>query len=195
VVALVSDLESSARSAYLGIDNRAAGNVAAYVMGRHLEERSGAEVAVVVGSFSYRCHEDRKIGFRSIVRQNFESIEVLEVIKGKDSDEATYDAARKMLRVKPNIAGVYNVAGGNRGLAEALAELQRAHRPVYITHELNKVTGPLLRTQQIDYLIVLDVNEIVRRATQFMREIPSDDRQSYELESIPCRLLTQFNLG
>jgi LacI family transcriptional regulator len=195
VMALVSDLESSARSAYLGIDNRAAGNVAAYLMGRHLEERSGAEVAVVVGSFSYRCHEDREIGFRSIMRQKFEGIEVLEVIKGKDSDEATYDAVRKLLQVKPNIAGVYNVAGGNRGLAAALAELQRAHRPVYITHELNRVTEPLLRTQQIDYLIVQDLNEIVRRATQFMREIPADDRQSYELEGIPFRLLTQFNLG
>jgi LacI family transcriptional regulator len=195
VMALVSDVESSARSAYLGIDNRAAGNVAAYVMGRHLEERSGAEVAVVVGSFSYRCHEDREIGFRSIMRQQFESIEVLEVIKGKDSDEATYDAARKLLQVKPNIAGVYNVAGGNRGLAEALAELRRAHRPVYITHELNKVTEPLLRTQQIDYLIVQDLNEMVRRATQFMREISSDDRQSYELEGISFCLLTQFNLG
>ncbi len=195
VMALVSDLESSARSAYLGIDNRAAGNVAAYLMGRHLEERSGAEVAVVVGSFSYRCHEDREIGFRSIMRQKFESIEVLEIIKGKDSDEATYDAVRKLLQVKPNIAGVYNVAGGNRGLAEALAELQREHRPVYITHELNRVTEPLLRTQQIDYLIVQDLNEIVRRATQFMREIPSDDRQSYELEGISFRLLTQFNLG
>ena len=59
VIAAVSDIESSARSAYLGIDNRAAGNVAAYLMGRHLEGRSGAQVAVVVGSFSYRCHEDR----------------------------------------------------------------------------------------------------------------------------------------
>ena len=109
VMAVVSDLESSARSAYLGIDNRAAGNVAAYLMGRHLAERSGAQVAVVVGSFSYRCHEDREIGFRSIMRQQFQSVEVLEVIKGEDSDEATYDAARKLLQVKPNILGVYNV--------------------------------------------------------------------------------------
>ena len=44
-------------------------------------------------------------------------------------------------------------------------------------------------------MIVQDLNEMVRRATQFMREIPSDDRQSYELEGIPFRLLTQFNLG
>ena len=195
VMALVSDLEPAARSAYLGIDNRTTGNVAAYLMGRHLEERPGAQVAVVVGSFSDCCHEDREIGFRSIMRQQFEEIEVLEVIKGKDSDEATYDAVRKLLQVESNIAGFYNVAGGNRGLAEALAELQRAHRPVYITHELNRVTEPLLRTQQIDYLVVQDLDEMVRRATQFMREIPSDDRQSHELERFPFRLLTPFNVG
>jgi LacI family transcriptional regulator len=195
VMAVVSDLESSARSAYLGIDNRAAGNVAAYLMGRHLTERSGALVAVVVGSFSYRCHEDREIGFRSIMRQQFQSVEVLEVIKGEDSDEATYDAARKVLQVKPNILGVYNVAGGNRGLAEALAEVRHAYRPVYITHELNRVTEPLLRTQQIDYLIVQDLDEMVRRVTQFMREIPADNHGSYLLADIPFRLVTQFNIG
>ncbi len=37
VLAVVSDLERSARSAYLGIDNRAAGQMAAYLLGRHLE--------------------------------------------------------------------------------------------------------------------------------------------------------------
>jgi LacI family transcriptional regulator len=195
VMALVSDIELSARSVYLGIDNRAAGSVAAYLMGRHLEGRPGAQVAVVVGSFSYRCHEDREIGFRSIMRQQFESVEVLEVIKGEDSDEATYDAARKLLQGKPNIVGVYNVAGGNRGLAQALAELQRAYRPVYMTHELNRVTEPLLRTQQIDYLIVQDLDEMIGRAAQFMREIPSDDRGSLAPEHIPFRLLTQFNIG
>ena len=195
LIALVSDLESSSRSGYLGIDNRAAGNVAAYLMGRHLQERLDARVAVVVGSFSYRCHEDREIGFRSIMRQQFESVEVLEVIKGEDSDEATYDAARKLLQVKTNILGVYNVAGGNRGLAQALAGLQHAYRPVYITHELNRVTEPLLRTQQIDYLIVQDLDEMVRRAVQFMREVPGDDHGSHALEHIPFRLVTQFNLG
>jgi LacI family transcriptional regulator len=195
IMAVVSDLESSARSAYLGIDNRAAGNVVAYLMGRHLEERSAAQVAVVVGSFSYRCHEDREIGFRSVMRRQFQGVEVVEVIKGEDSDEATYDAARKLLREKPNILGVYNVAGGNRGLAEAVAESRHAYRPIYITHELNRVTEPLLRTQQIDYLIVQDLDEMVRRATQFMREIPGDNHGFDFLAEIPFRLLTPFNIG
>ena len=195
VMAVVSDIDSSARSAYLGIDNRAAGNVAAYLMGRHLDGRSGARVAVVVGSFSYRCHEDREIGFRSIMRQQFESVEVLEVIKGEDSDEATYEAARKLLQATPNIVGVYNVAGGNSGLAQAVSELQHAYRPVYITHELNRVTEPLLRTEQIDYLIVQDLEEMVRRATQFLREIPAEDRRVHALEHVRFHLMTQFNIG
>ena len=195
VIAAVSDIESSARSAYLGIDNRAAGNVAAYLMGRHLDGRAGARVAVVVGSFSYRCHEDREIGFRSIMRQQFESVEVLEVIKGEDSDEATYDAARKLLQATPNIVGVYNVAGGNRGLAQAVSELPHSYRPVYITHELNRVTEPLLRTEQIDYLIVQDLDEMVQRVTQFMREIPADDRGAHALEHVRFHLMTQFNIG
>jgi LacI family transcriptional regulator, galactose operon repressor len=164
-------------------------------MGRHLDGRSDAQVAVVVGSFSYRCHEDREIGFRSIMRQRFEGIDVLEVIKGEDSDEATYDAARKLLQATPTIAGVYNVAGGNRGLAQAIGESQQASRPVYISHELNRVTEPLLRAEKIDYLIVQDLDEMVGRATQFMREIPANDRGVHALEFVRFYLTTQFNIG
>ena len=128
--------------------------------------------------------DPREIGFRSIMRQQFESVEVLEVIKGEDSDEATYDAAGKLLQAKPNIVGVYTSPGKPRP-GQALAESRTAYRPVYITHELNRVTEPLLRTQQIDYLIVQDLDEMIRRATQFMREIPGDDRGSHALNHFP----------
>ena len=70
VMALVSDLDSSARSAYLGIDNRAAGNAAAYLMGRHLEERSGAQVAVVVAD--RQSHELERIPFRLLTQFNLD---------------------------------------------------------------------------------------------------------------------------
>ena len=52
VMALVSDLELSARSAYLGIDNRAAGNVAAYLMNAIWNVVRVPRWAVVVGTFS-----------------------------------------------------------------------------------------------------------------------------------------------
>jgi len=84
-VALVSDLNPHYRSAYVGIDNRAAGQVASFILGRCLEPISKPKVAVVVGNFSYHCHEDREIGFRSLLRQRFPEVEIVEVIKGDDS--------------------------------------------------------------------------------------------------------------
>ena len=152
VLAVVSDLERGARSAYLGIDNRAAGQMAAYLLGRHLEYRIDASVAVVVGNVSYRCHEDREIGFRSLLRQKFSNIELVEVV-GNDSSETAYDATLKLFATKPNLAGLYNVAGGNRGLAQALSDTKLTYRPIYITHELNQVTEPLLRATRKELII------------------------------------------
>jgi LacI family transcriptional regulator len=80
VVALVSDLDVTARNAYVGIDNRAAGQLAAFILGRCLERAGEAKVAVVVGYFSYLCQEDREIGFRSLLRQRFPRIEIVEVV-------------------------------------------------------------------------------------------------------------------
>jgi hypothetical protein len=73
--------------------------------------------------------------------------------------------------------------------------LQQSNGPVYLTHELNTVTEPLLRTRQIDYLIVQHLDEIIRRTTRFMREIPGDAPRSHILEDIPFRLVAQFNIG
>src|ERR1700676_4150768 len=194
VLAVVSDLERSARSAYLGIDNRAAGQMAAYLLGRHLEYRTNATVAVVVGNASYRCHEDREIGFRSLLRQKFPNIELTEIV-GNDSSEIAYDATLKLFTTKPNLAGLYNVAGGNRGLAEALSDLKLINHPIYITHELNQVTEPLLRAGKIDYLITQDLDELLRRTTRLLQEVNDASPDLQEVNHLPIRLLTQFQLN
>jgi LacI family transcriptional regulator len=194
VLAIVSDLERSARSAYLGIDNRAAGQIAAYLLGRHLGHRTDATVAVVVGNVSYRCHEDREIGFRSLLRQKFPKIELLEIV-GNDSSEIAYEATLKHFATNPNLAGLYNVAGGNRGLAQALSEMKLTYNPIYITHELNHVTEPLLRTERIDYLITQDLDELLLRAKRLLQGACEGSRELPEVNHLPIRLLTQFQLN
>ena len=194
VLAVVSDLERNARSAYLGIDNRAAGQMAAYLLGRHLEHRTDATVAVVVGNVSYRCHEDREIGFRSLLRQKFSNIELMEIV-GNDSSEIAYDATLKVFATKPNLAGLYNVAGGNRGLAQALSDLKLTSRPIYITHELNQVTEPLLRAERIDYLITQDLDKLLHRTKRLLQEASDESRDLPEVNHLPIRLLTQFHLN
>jgi LacI family transcriptional regulator len=194
VVALVSDLDVTARNAYVGIDNRAAGQLAAFILGRCLERADEVKVAVVVGYFSYLCQEDREIGFRSLLRQRFPRIEIVEVIKGEDSREATYEAALRLFKNRRDIAGVYNVAGGNSGLAKAIGEAQLVQRPLYIAHEVNEITEPLLRTGVIDFLITQDIRSLVRLSKQLLIDLRLGVGSVRELNYLPVQAVSEFTL-
>ena len=195
VVALVSDLDAAVRNAYVGIDNRAAGQLAAFILGRCLERTGEAKVAVVVGYFSYLCQEDREIGFRSLLRQRFPQIEIVEVIKGDDSREATYAAALQLLRNRRDIAGIYNVAGGNFGLTRAIDEAGLDRRPLYITHEVNEVTEPLLRTGVIDFLISQNIESLVRTSRQVLIDLRLGTASVRELNYLPVQVVSEFTLA
>ena len=194
VVALVSDLDVTARNAYVGIDNRAAGQLAAFILGRCLERAGEAKVAVVVGYFSYLCQEDREIGFRSLLRQRFPQIEIVEVIKGEDSREATYDAALRLFKKRRDIAGIYNVAGGNFGLARAIDEAQLTQRPLYIAHEVNEITEPLLRTGVIDFLITQNIRSLIRLSRQVLIDLRLGVGSVRELNYLPVQAVSEFTL-
>jgi LacI family transcriptional regulator len=169
VVTLITDVDVDARHTYVGVNNRSAGQAAAFLIGRHLQAHPSPDVAVVVASFSYTCHEDREIGFRSLLRQRFPNINLIEVIKGADSGAATYEATKRFLQEHGKLDAIYNVAGGNEGLASALREHDLIGRTVYITHEVNRITEPLLRTDTIDYLLTQDLRLLVRTAIEHLR--------------------------
>jgi len=76
VIALGTDLDANVRSTYIGADNRAAGHLAGFIFGRCVEREFGAQVALIASDFSYRCWEDREIGFRSLLRRRFPQIEM-----------------------------------------------------------------------------------------------------------------------
>lgn len=164
VVAAHTDLDYPARGAYVGIDNRAAGQTAGYIIGRHLHGTAAADVAVIVETFAYRCHEEREMGFRSVLRQRFQSLNVIDVVKCDESNESTYDALRDLLHRYPNIAGIYNTAGGNRGAVRAIKEQGRAGEIVYVTHELNAVTEALLRRDCVDYIVAQSRKQLILEA-------------------------------
>src|SRR6516225_8527259 len=192
VVALVSDLDATVRDAYVGIDNRAAGQLAGFILGRCLERAGEAKVAVVVGYFSYLCQEDREIGFRSLLRQRFPRIEIVEVVKGEDSREATYEAALRLFKNRRDIAGIYNVAGGNFGLAKAIEEAQLVQRPLYVAHEINEITEPLLRTGVIDFLITQNIRSLLRMTRQVLIDLRLGAGSVRELNYVPVEAVSEF---
>lgn len=169
IVTLITDVDAAARHTYVGVNNRAAGQSAAFLIGRHLQEHRSPNVAVVVATFSYTCHEDREIGFRSLLRQRFPHVNLVEVIKGADSGAATYEATMRCLQAHGRLDAIYNVAGGNEGLAAALRDSKLTEHTIYVTHEVNRVTEPLLRSDVIDYLLTQDLRLLLRKAVENLK--------------------------
>ncbi|WP_310632027.1 LacI family DNA-binding transcriptional regulator [Paraburkholderia sp.] len=193
VVTMITDVDADARHTYVGVNNRAAGQAAAHLIGRHLETRPAPSVAVVVATFSYTCHEDREIGFRSLLRQRFPNVNLVEVIKGADSGAATYEATRRCMETHGALDGIYNVAGGNEGLAQALEERGLAGKTLYVTHEVNRVTEPLLRADVIDYLLSQDLRLLIETAIAHLRSA-ANGKTSTPQALIPIETWSRYSL-
>jgi LacI family transcriptional regulator len=193
VVAISTDLDVVARVGFVGMDNRRAGQIAAFIAGRTLERVEAAEVAVVVGYYSYRGHEDREIGFRTTLREYFPHVQLAEVIKGEDSSEAAYQATREMLQRRPTIAGIYNVAGGNQGVANAILEARQPKRSLYIAHEVNAETERLIRQHQIDYLLTQDLDQMVLQLGEVLQEVKAAGGNTNLTRFLPIHVFTPFH--
>lgn len=155
IITLVSDLAADARDCFVGIDNRSAGQTAAFLIGRTLGDRP-TSAAVVVGDIAFRCHEDREIGFRTGLRAHFPRVVLSGEARGEDNPATTRDAVLRLLREQPALGAIYNVGAGNMGLVEAIREAGREQDMLVVCHEANRITGPLLREGRIDFAIAAD---------------------------------------
>ena len=188
IIAMISDLVPDARDGYVGIDDRRAGQTAAYLIGNRIKGQQ-AKVAVVLGDYAFRCHEDREIGFRSGLRAMFANVAVVDVAKGDDSSEMTRIAVRDLLDAHPDLDGIYNVAGGNDGLVVAIAEKGLADRVMVVCHETNEITVPLMRRGALHFLISQDSAALLQAALELAHQ---DDGAIHKL--IDFQIYTPFNL-
>ncbi len=189
VIALISDLSPAARDAFVGIDNRAAGQTAAFLIGRALGDRP-TTVGVVLGDHAYRCHEDREIGFRTALRAHFPKVILADEAQGEDNPEKTRDAVRRMMKDQPAIGGLYNVGGGNAGLVEALREAGRARDLFVVGHEANDITVPFLQLGSFDFVIAQDPAQMLAEAMR----LANTSEIMREPQMIDFGVYTRFNL-
>ena len=194
VIAFVSDLDASVRTTYIGGDNRAAGQLAGFILGRSLERELGVQVAIVACNLAYQCWEDRKIGFRSLLRQRFPQISVIEVVAETELVQASCDTTLQVLSNGHAVGGIYNLVGESLGLAQAISEVGFPRRPLYITHDLEEVTVPLLRAGAIDFLITQSLESIVNAVKRFVIGLRNGTNRSRTLNLIPIELVSKFNL-
>lgn len=155
VVTVASDLPGTRRSAYVGVDNRAAGRTAGLLMGL-LAGPAPRSAGLFLGSRAFHGHREREAGFREVLAGRFPRLRVLPAVEtGEDSDRS-HRAARRMLAGHGDLAGIYCTGAGRRGLVEALAEAGPDPRPIVVLHDLTESTRLWLTQERID--VVIDQN-------------------------------------
>jgi LacI family transcriptional regulator len=191
IIAMISDQASPVRDAFVGLDDRVAGQTAAFLIGRMLGDRP-TTVGVVLGSPAFRNHEDREIGFRSGLRANFPKVVISGEAQGEDSADLTRNAVNRLLRDQPALGAIYNVGGGNMGLVEALRAAGRASDMLVVGHEVNPVTTPLLRAGAMDFAIAGDPANLLSNALALAGD-PDLARSGAE-RHLEFGIYTRFNL-
>lgn len=151
VVTLASDILHVPRIAYVGIDNRQAGRLAGYVLGRFLGTSAPKKVALFAGSLSYRGHEEREMGFRHILAEEFPNLQIVELREMLDDREKAFTEASALLDRHSDLAGIYNIGAGNHGIARALK--QRGLSVVFVGHEATEGNKALLLDGTLDAVI------------------------------------------
>ena len=167
VVTMISDIPTSPRLAYVGIDHYSAGRTAAFFMAR-MARRPGP-VIVLCNSFDYRAHAERVSGFRDGLRDHAPDMTILEVIEGQDrqaeSEALVFD---RIQRAPEEIRGIYNTSGANRAIDKVIGRVAWTEKPVFIGHELSIHTARMLSANVMTLVIDQNPEEQVRRAVHVL---------------------------
>lgn len=150
-LALLSHLENGPTVGFVGIDNRAAGRTAGLLMGRFCT--SPGSVAIMSGGQLYRSHEDREMGFRAILRQQFAPLKLVDTRSGQDDIEGNFNATRALIKDTPDLIGIYNVGGGNQGIVDAMIAADVDQEILLFGHNLTAKTHGYLLEGQMDIVL------------------------------------------
>jgi len=161
VVTLVTDLPGSQRLAYVGMDNRAAGATAAYLMGQWLRERP-SNVLVTLSRDFFRGEEERETGFRGAMRSRYPDRSLIDIDNTDGLDDTMRGLVLAALDAHPDINAVYSIGGANVAILEAFAARHRTCA-VFIAHDLDQDNTRLLRDGRISAVLHHDLNQDMRR--------------------------------
>ncbi|MDD1519530.1 MULTISPECIES: LacI family DNA-binding transcriptional regulator [Bradyrhizobium] len=203
VVTLVSDVPSSRRHHYVGIDNIAAGRTAGALVGRLVGQRSG-KVAIVAGSQGLRDHAERIFGFNQVMGAEFPDLSVLPVLEGRDEDDRSEQLLARLLGKHADIVGLYNVGAGTQGVAKALndkAQNEKASgaagrdkQVVFVGHDVTALTRRLLLQGVMDAAISQNPGHEARAAVRVLLALARGEPILSEQEKIRIDIVMRDNL-
>lgn len=192
-ITLISDLSSSARKAYVGLDNRAAGRTAGLLMGRFIANRKG-KVALIAGSRYYRGHEEREMGFQHILEEKFPALEIIGLREGHDDAHTNYQQTKELLSRHQDLIGIYSIGGAPEGIAQALKDCKQQNNIILIGHGLTPDTRFLLIDGTLDVLINQNLHQTIVNTVRIFANIRDGRSNMSGIEPIHINIILSENL-
>ena len=165
-VTLVTDVPDSRRVAYVGIDNRAAGATAAYLITR----TSGPDPGTVLLSLSssrFHGEGEREAGFRQAMAELAPDRLLVEVTETDGLHGSTLAAVAGALAEDPAIDAVYSIGGGNTAILEAFRAVGRAPT-TFVAHDLDGDNVAMLRRRQLTAVLHHDLRRDLAEAARLI---------------------------
>jgi len=192
VVTLVTDIPLSRRVAYVGIDNRAAGSTAAYLIHRLLAEGPG-DVLIALSRSVFRGEEEREIGFRATMRSLSTGRALVEQTDTDGLDVSVRESTVRTLERNPGINAVYSIGGGNQAILEAFDAADRRCQ-VFVGHDLDRDNLKLLREEHLTAVLHHDLRYDMRRACQIIMQAQGAIDGPIESIPSPIQVVTPYNV-
>ncbi len=116
-------------------------------LGEMVKELTGGEgkYAIITGSFALSGHEQRRMGFRSVMDE-CEGMELVGEYENNDLYETAYELTTNLLTANPDLTAIYVTAGGPGGAAKAVEDAGKAGDVIIVCHDWMPDTIPFVRS-------------------------------------------------
>lgn len=193
VVTFNTDIVGTARSCFVGLDNRKSGQTAAGLMGLMMQGKG--KVLGITGYFSNSAGSQRMDGFLEELKKGFPDIEPVGVQSSFDDTGEVEKIIMGTLMAFPDLEGIFLASGGQAGVKKAFEQLKPEKRPYVIIYDLTPKNKKALKEGTVDFLIDQEGFEQGYRALSILADKllwgKEPDREYMYTE---IRIKTRYNL-
>ncbi len=188
VVTLVTDIPTSTRLQYIGIDNKSAGRTAAYLLSRSLQNVTGT-VLISKSQTEFFGEEERAAAFSVAIGESCPELKLVEASGGSGVPHGTAKAIDAVIGKLSELRAVYSMGGGNRAILTVLAN-NKLYPQIYVAHDNNPENLTLLREQKISFVLVHNLQEDIYAVfNALMSNLGTNARSS----ASPIGIMTPFS--
>jgi ribose transport system substrate-binding protein len=125
VGAMIGDSEHRGKALfYVGQDSYKGGVIAARALAKAINKKG--KVGIITGNIAVLNHELRRQGFLKTIAKEYPGIQVVGTQENHDQADEGFNHTANYLSAHPDLAAIYNTAGGPTGAIEAIKQAGKA---------------------------------------------------------------------